>query len=225
MTLLGLPIPKGLVHVMGLAGSGKTIFAARLAVEASRTGGVEWICNDNKSSVLRYLRSTAEAYQGLLERIYVTFTKNSAEALTAISSLPENLAAEDSLVVIDPITHTLDLGNVDSPMWGRELIEDVMPTLASLAKDKGIPILLISQCRYIPDLGVAPIHNATIKKWVDLEILVKRSYGESQSHMEAVTASGMSSTLGTTRLRNSSIVEFHRCLSSTRFSEVSDNVW
>ncbi|TFF92822.1 hypothetical protein EU546_07075 [Candidatus Thorarchaeota archaeon] len=217
--------PKGLVHVIGLAGSGKTAFASRLAVDASSNGRVEWICNDGKSSVLRYLRSTAQVCTGTHESIYVTFTREPSEAMAVIVSLSKRLNDEVSLVVIDPITRTLDLANVDSPMWGRELIEEIMPVLASLANNKGTPILLTSECRYVPDLGVIPIHHETIQKWIDREILLKRSYGETETSIQELTPSGNLGTIGKLWLTESGAVELRSNSSIIDAREAADPVW
>lgn len=178
MTSLGL---RGLVHLWGSAGSGKTLLACGLAGDASKHGRVEWINTDGKKSFVSYLKRNIDTSGGKVENVTITMTGDQPELLELIRTLPDSNLP--SLIVIDPITRVLDLARGDPTLWGREIVEDVLPTLAGIVSSNDLDIVITSESRMLGDSGNRAVHHNTIVKWIDHDLYLNRDLSGSLTHI------------------------------------------
>jgi hypothetical protein len=88
-------------------------------------------------------------------------------------STVDRLRDTSKMVVIDPVTRVLDMSHEDIDMWGRELFEEILPTLAGLTISKGICVLIVSEMRH-GENGVSPVYHRSIRTWLDLDISLTR---------------------------------------------------
>ena len=165
----------GLIHFWGDAGSGKTLFACSIASEVSRYSKVEWINTDSKQSFIPYLKRSIESAGGSIKNVSVTMASDRQEVRDLILGLSRSLPEQVSLIVIDSITRLLDMAREDPILWGRELFEEALPTLAGIVDEKGVRIIITSESRAMNEVGNLAVHHRTIKKWVDHDILLVRS--------------------------------------------------
>jgi KaiC/GvpD/RAD55 family RecA-like ATPase len=165
----------GLIHLWGDAGSGKTLFACVMAAEISRYSKVEWINTDSKQSFIPKLIRSVESAGGSIKNVTVALTSDRTELRNLILNLSRSLQPGVGLIVIDSITRLLDMARDDPTMWGRELFEDALPTLAGIVDEKGIKIIITSESRAMNDFGNIAVHHRSIRKWVDHDILLVRN--------------------------------------------------
>jgi hypothetical protein len=178
MTTLGL---GGLIHLWGTAGSGKTLLAVALASDVSRHARVEWINTDGKKSFVSHLKKNIAASGGKAENVTITMTDDQSEILEVIHTLPQSKLP--ALIVIDPITRVLDLARGDPTLWGREIVEDVLPTLAGISCTADLAIVITSESRALKDSGTRAVHHTTIAKWIDHDLCLNRDSSGSLSHI------------------------------------------
>lgn len=157
----------GLTHIVGPAGSGKTLLAAVFAAETSRDSAVEWINTDGKTRFIPHLKATISLVGGCESNVSVVLVRNHIQAVESVLNLPDTIIDSTSLVIVDPINRVLDMSRKDPVMWGQELIEGVLPTLAALIEDKEVDIFIVSESRLIPDVGVRPVLTEVISRWTD----------------------------------------------------------
>ncbi|MHA1807148.1 MAG: hypothetical protein ACTSX2_06205 [Candidatus Thorarchaeota archaeon] len=180
LSQLGL---SGLIHVWGLPASGKTLFAVNVAANASRTGRIEWFNCDGKRSFVQTLMQVVRQKQGIPSNVMVSFLEDRESMLQTILALSKSLDDDVTLVVIDPLTRVLDMARTDPVLWGRELVEDVLPVLASLVLTRSIDVLIISESRTLLDRGTIAVHHSTIKRWSDFDVLVQRGIMSGRSEL------------------------------------------
>lgn len=180
LSQLGL---SGLIHVWGLPASGKTLFAVNAAATASRTGRVEWFNCDGKRSFVHSLMQVVKQKQGDPSNVMVSFLTDREDMLQTILDLPKSLDDDVTLVVIDPLTRVLDMARTDPILWGRELVEDVLPVLASLVLNHSTDVLIISESRTLIDRGTIAVHHSTIRRWSDFDVLVQRGILSGRSEL------------------------------------------
>jgi hypothetical protein len=168
---------KGLIHIWGISGSGKTLFALQSAAIRSKNSHVLWVCTDMKLSFIDLLKDYVDYFKGISSNISVIVTKGSSETYTKICQLEDEIKDNTSLVVIDSITRVLDMARRDPSVWGREMIEDILPFLAGLVRSKNISILCVSECRTLTNAGPIPVFYESIKKWTKSDFHFKRQYG------------------------------------------------
>jgi hypothetical protein len=63
----------------------------------------------------------------------------------------------------------------DPTLWGRELFEEALPTLAGIVDSRGVKIIITSESRAMSESGNLAVHHRTIKKWADHDILLVRN--------------------------------------------------
>lgn len=178
MTSLGL---GGLTHLWGSAGSGKTLLAVALASDVSKHATVEWINTDGKMSFVRYLKKNIAVSGGRSENVTITMTDSQSDLLELIQSLPNSDLP--SLLVIDPITRVLDLARKEPTLWGREIVEDVLPTLAGLVAANDLAIIITSESRMLEDSVNRAIHHEAISKWIDHDLCLNRDMFGTLTHI------------------------------------------
>jgi hypothetical protein len=162
----------GLTHVLGKAGSGKTMLAAAIAADASRMSQVEWINTDSKTRFIPHLKATVTHFGGVEKNVSVTMANGHRQALETVLNLPLILAPSTSLVVVDPITRVIDMARTDPILWGQELLEEALPTLAALTENRQVDVIVVSEMRTIPEVGDLPVHSIAISKWADKTVKV-----------------------------------------------------
>ncbi|NHI88126.1 MAG: hypothetical protein EAX87_01315 [Candidatus Thorarchaeota archaeon] len=158
-----------LFHIWGEAGSGKTLLACSLAAEAARDGIVRWICADGKRSFVRALKSNTKNSS----KITVNIFNGHKEVQEGILSVCEMLPDDTSLIVVDPITRVLDMTRREEIMWGRDLIENALPSLVALT-ERGVKVVLVSEVRSLEE-RVTPVMHESILIWKPVDIRVVRS--------------------------------------------------
>ncbi len=178
MTSMGL---GGLIHLWGIAGSGKTLLAVALAADVSKHARVEWINTDGKKSFVSYLKRNIVASGGHLDNVSITMTDDQSELLELIQALPKTDLP--SLIVIDPITRVLDLARDDPTLWGREIVEDVLPTLAGMVTTNDLAIVITSESRMLEDSGNRAVYHNTIAKWIGHDLCLNRDLSGSLTHI------------------------------------------
>lgn len=167
---------NGITHLSGSAGTGKTLMAAFIASLYTRDSTVQWVSTDGKSSFLAYLKRNMDHYGGNPSNLLVTMTSGSAEALEVILSLPSKLTDGTALIVIDPITRVLDMARASPDLWGRELFEDALPTLAAMAATMGLSVLITSEVRESED-GLRAVYYQKIHRWARMNLYFERHRG------------------------------------------------
>jgi predicted nicotinamide N-methyase len=198
---------RGLVHIRGPAGAGKSLLAVAIAAEVSTNSHVEWINTDGKSSFIPHLRRNIEARGGRMDSISITMAHNHNEALEAILNLVTLVEPDTALVVVDPVTRVVDMSNVDSTMWGEELIEKALPTLAALAAN-GVTVLATSENRSLLEGEDVPVHHQAIRRWADKEVAIQRERLGSYSTISDIDLkSGTQKPIGRLRLLNTGLIE------------------
>jgi hypothetical protein len=173
----------GLIHFWGVAGSGKTLLACSIASEVTRYSTVEWINTDAKQSFIPFLKRSINSAGGSIQNVSVTMAGERNEVRDLILRLPQSLPDGVSLIVIDSITRLLDMAREDPILWGRELFEEALPTLAGLVDERGVTVILTSESRAMTDSGNLAVHHRTIKKWVDHDIMLARNTLEDSSRI------------------------------------------
>jgi hypothetical protein len=166
---------NGLVHLWGLAGSGKTLLAASLAAVESASSSVEWISTDGKRSFVEYLLTSIRARGGRPENVSTTVVQGCKESINAILGLTNRVNELTSLIVVDSVTRVVDMSRNDPTLWGRDLIEVALPSLAGLADAFNLSVVLTSECRFFPGSGVFAVLHDSLKQWAEKDILLKRN--------------------------------------------------
>jgi hypothetical protein len=187
LNALGL---EGLIHIWGDAGSGKTLFAVSLASDVSKYSHVEWINTDAKKSFVTHLKKNVVESGGRTENITVTLTESRSELRTLIDNLPITLEST-SLVIIDPITRVLDMTRENPILWGRELVEEVLPTLTGVVSKTNVDIVIISESRMMEDSSNRAVHHSSIARWIDHDLFLARSMNGTQSQIFRLSDNGL----------------------------------
>ncbi|MBD3406883.1 MAG: AAA family ATPase [Candidatus Lokiarchaeota archaeon] len=200
----------GLMHIWGKAGSGKTSLAVALASYASRKGPVEWICTDGKKLFLPQLKKNIIQQRGNIDTVTVQIPQSYHESQQAILNLVEDISPLTKCIVIDSITRALDMSHDESQLWGRELIEEVLPTLASLSLARRIQIIITSEIREIPDRGPVPVLHDVINRWSDVELAVRKSVNPRVSEIFLYSSNSPEfSLIGSISLNSNQVASLH----------------
>jgi hypothetical protein len=165
---------NGVTHITGLAGSGKTILTSFIASQVVHDSYVHWVCTDNKYSFISYLKQNTP--EDKMPNVHIEIPEDHEQARACILALRDKVTISDvSLVVIDSITRVIDMSHRDALLWGRELEDQVLPTLVALSKVHGIDVILTSESRLVKDKVVA-VFAKQLSKWSDQEFVLKRDY-------------------------------------------------
>jgi hypothetical protein len=181
-----------------------------IAAEASLYSRVEWISTDGKSSFVSHLKRNVDECSGKVGNIFVTMTHNHIDARKAILNLVPALEGSSALIVVDPLTRVVDMARSEPTMWGQELIEEVLPSLAALVAN-GSSVVVTSECRSLDEGENAPVHYLAIRRWADNELLVQRDKSGRYSTIISINPkSGVHKQLGRLRLLETGLVEVVR---------------
>jgi hypothetical protein len=113
-----------------------------------------------------------------LSNVTVINAVGHVEATHAVLTVRERLRSDTKLVVVDPITRVLDMSHVDDLMWGRDLMEEAMPTIAALCSTGDRAAIVISEVRETSS-GVTAVHHDTIRLWASHDLRFVRRPGSS----------------------------------------------
>lgn len=211
-------IPSGLTHIWGPPGSGKTVLTSLLAALKTRHGRVEWVSTDGKMSFVESLRLNISSVKGNVQNVEVMSPWGPEEVRETLLATTDRSDSSTVLVVVDSITRVLDMAQVDDVMWGRELIEEVMPTLAAISM-MGVDMIVVSESRCFDD-EIRPVHGDTIRRWASYEIVVERTLGgrvstvtctDLQSDTEEWKTEFVVDSEGVVQLTLSNTMVFGRC--------------
>jgi len=164
-----------LFHIWGEAGSGKTLLACALATESIKDGHVSWVCTDGKRSFVKALKSNLNTVDSRMFNITMRVPTGHKEVQKTVASLPEDIHPDTSLVVVDSITRTLDMSRRDEILWGRELIEEALPSLVALT-ERGVKVLLVSEVRFLGE-ETLPVMYDSINRWKPVDLRLMRGPG------------------------------------------------
>ena len=197
---------EGLTHIWGHAGSGKTLLAVAFAADESVNSAIEWINTDGKMSFVSHLKRNVTAHGGRMSNVTTFLTLNYAQSRDCIMNVASRVAPLTSLVVVDPVTRVIDMARLNPTLWGQQLIEEVLPTLAGVASN-GVKVVVISESRVIDGAITCPVHHESIRQWVDHDIAVRRDATGPYSTIIGTNRAGLEIPLGKLRLLNTGIVE------------------
>ncbi|MFW9960381.1 MAG: hypothetical protein ACFFDV_05150 [Candidatus Thorarchaeota archaeon] len=214
----------GLIHVWGNAGSGKTLFAVSLASDVSKYSRVEWINTDAKKSFVAHLKKNVIESGGRMENITVTLTESRSELRGLIDDLPRTLV-NTSLVIIDPITRVLDMAREDPILWGRELVEEVLPILTGIASKTSIDIVIISESRMMENSKNQAVHHNSITRWIDHDLFLSRNMNGTQSQIFRMSENGLQEIAVMNLVSNGILEVIPRLCVSERLVEENERVW
>lgn len=204
-----------LFHIWGEAGSGKTLLACALATESIKDGHVSWVCTDGKRSFVRALKNNIASLDEVVHNITLRIPTGHREVQETILSMSENIPPDTALVVVDPITRTLDMSRRDVIMWGRELIEEVLPSLVAL-RERGVQVVLVSEVRCL-DEKIAPVFHESIARWKPIDIMLSKGPGrETTVHLNEEQFARMT-------VDDSGVVSLRRTMIQRRQNTCSEN--
>jgi hypothetical protein len=199
----------GLIHLSGVAGSGKTLLAVALASKAARNGKVLWINTDAKTAFVNQLKTNIVAAGGDKTAVSLLPVNSHEMAQDAVLNLPKTLDQDTVLVVVDPVTRVSDMSHREEVMWGRELFEEVLPTLAGLVIARALSVVIVSESRNF-DNEPAAVHHRSISRWVDHDLLLERRYGTKTSIVCKIGSEG-DVPIFQFSLNNEGIIEIQPC--------------
>ncbi|MDF1537707.1 MAG: PhoH family protein [Candidatus Thorarchaeota archaeon] len=197
---------RGLIHLSGSAGSGKTLLAAAIAAKATRSSHVDWLAIDGKPGFIGYLKRNLQYYGGLESNLTLTRISAATEAKTAIMDTANRLRHNTRLIVVDPITRVLDMSRHDNTLWGRDLFEEALPTLAGIANSRALCVILTSEVRE-NEAGPKAIYHKKIRSWVSTDLILDRTFSRKFSRVYSSTDDGVPGDLvATMHLRENGAV-------------------
>lgn len=165
-SLLGGLEPKAVTNLYGAPGTGKTCLCLLASLECVKRGGrVVYIDTEGGFSLERF-RQLAPVVNPALERIDISEPKSFQEQGKVI----KNLGGMDAdLVVLDSAVALYRLQcaepDVETLVANRELSRH-MSALSSLAREKGIPVLVTAHEYKVRDTGECEIIGGdTLKYW------------------------------------------------------------
>ncbi len=193
----------GIIHLSGEPFSGKTRLGIHFAAKASQSGHVIWLCADGKTSFVEDLRKNITASQGVVSNLELIFPNGHEEIYESLMTIHSFLKDDTILVVIDPITRAIDLGRrYDDEMWGRELFEDVLPSLVGLAMGNELCIVFTSEVRMGEGGATRPVFHKKLTQWADVEIHAERAMTMTYSHLTLRRCNSEPADFGIMRIKN-----------------------
>lgn len=190
----------GLVHIWGTAGAGKTLLALGIAADIAHHSHVLWVNTDGKNSFLPLLRRNVGS-----ARENVSISLGHGRALESVKDIPDIIREDTALVVVDTITRTLDMSRREDVMWGRELFEDVLPTLAGITLTTDCCVIVVSEVRELNGESV-PVHYASLRKFCEYDILVERPVGKRESGVFQCSGQGARVQIASLSMEESTII-------------------
>jgi DNA repair protein RadB len=175
--------PETITMIYGEPKTGKTTLAIQCAANCAMQGKKTLFVDcDNTFATERLSQIAREKFDQVAEQIILMKPKDFAEQTAIVDQLPEYIAKNFGLVIIDTF-NSLYRARVSettakaSFAVNRELNRQ-MALLAQTAKTQRIPIIVTSQVRAVFDetfVSVAPVATRVLQFWADATIALKPS--------------------------------------------------
>ena len=173
--------PESISMIYGEPETGKTTLAIQCASNcALQEKKTLFVDCDNTFATERLSQITQEKFDQVAEQIILMKPKDFAEQTTIIDQLPECVAKNFGLVIIDTFNSLYrakvsETTSKASFAVNRELNRQ-MALLAQTAKSQHIPIIVTSQVKAVFDetfISVAPVATRVLQFWADTTIALK----------------------------------------------------
>jgi DNA repair protein RadB len=166
--------------VYGEAETGKTTLAMQLAVSCALHGyKTLFIDCDNTFSARRLSQIASENFKKVAELIILMKPNNFNEQTAVIDKLPEYIAKNFGLLIVDTITSLYRVEIAEHPNKAFELNRELnrqTALLAQIARTKKIAVIIASQVRSSFDeayVSVEPVATRVLKFWADVIIALR----------------------------------------------------
>ncbi|MGQ9507003.1 MAG: ATPase domain-containing protein [Candidatus Bathycorpusculaceae bacterium] len=174
-------LPHGNVSLIyGEAETGKTTLAMQLAVNSALIGyKTLFIDCDNTFSAQRFSQIASENFKKVAEQIILMKPNTFSEQIIVIDKLPEYIAKNFGLVVVDTFTSLYRMEIADHPNKAFELNRELnrqMASLAQIAKTRKIAVIITSQVRSVFNeayVSIEPVATRVLKFWADIIIALR----------------------------------------------------
>ncbi|MDI6805457.1 MAG: ATPase domain-containing protein [Candidatus Bathyarchaeia archaeon] len=166
--------------IYGEAETGKTTLAIQLAVNcALHSYKTLFIDCDNTFSVRRLSQIASENFDNVAEQVILMKPNNFREQTTVIDKLPEYIAKNFGLLVVDTLTSLYRVEIAEHPNKAFQLNRELnrqMALLAQIAKTRKIAVVIVSQVRSVFDesyVSIEPVATRVLKFWADIIIALR----------------------------------------------------
>jgi DNA repair protein RadB len=172
----GIPF-ENVSLIYGEAETGKTTLAMQLAVNCALHGYKTLFMDcDGTFSVRRLSQIASENFKKVSELIILVKPNNFREQIIVIDKLPEYVAKNFGLIVVDTLTSLYRVEIAEHPNKAFELNRELnrqMALLAQIAKTRKVAVMIVSQVRSVFDeayVSVEPVATRVLKFWADVII-------------------------------------------------------
>lgn len=166
--------------IYGEEDTAKTTLALQCTISCARLGHKAFFMDcDGTFSVERLTQLAPTDFKEIAERIILSRPKDFEEQAHLIDRLPNYLAENFGLVVVDTVTSLYRAEVAEKPEKKFELNRELnrqLAWLAQTAKTKKIAVITVSQVRSLLDesfINVAPVAERVLKFWADTIISMK----------------------------------------------------
>jgi len=169
--------PRGITHIYGSPGSGKTNIALMATVHAANDGKVVYIDAEGGFSVERLRQIAGEKADEVLRDMILIEPTDFDEQKVAINKLNEIVpSCGASLVVVDSIAVLYRLEeDKDVKEFGRQLAK-----LLRIARKYNVPVLITNQIYTDIDTGkMVPVGGDIIRYWAKISVELEKREGMS----------------------------------------------
>ena len=90
-------------------------------------------------------------------------------------------------------------------MWGRNLFEDVLPTLAGITLSTDCCVIAISEVRELNGESI-PVHYGSLKKFCEYDLLIERPVGTRESGVFQCPDQGTRGQIASLSMKDSTII-------------------
>ncbi|MEM3759634.1 MAG: ATPase domain-containing protein [Candidatus Bathyarchaeia archaeon] len=186
----GIPF-ENISLIYGEAETGKTTLAMQLAVNCALHGYKTLFMDcDGTFSVRRLSQIASENFKKVSELIILVKPSSFREQIIVIDKLPEYVAKNFGLIVVDTLTSLYRVEIAEHPNKAFELNRELnrqMALLAQIAKTRKIAVIVVSQVRSAFDenyVSIEPVATRVLKFWADTIIALRPT--ENSSIIRAV---------------------------------------